>query len=324
MEKNKLTKNTKIIAEIANSHQGKISNAINLANKCIEVGADAVKFQVYSANELLHPSHKRFKHFKNQAFNSNQWNKIFRSIKKKKSKIFCDVFGEESYSIANRDQVDGFKVHSSDLINRNLINLVANSKKKLIFLSTGGSTLREISYAVKLFRQKKIKPVLLHGYQNYPTDVKDTNLNRIKLFKEIFKENCKYGYQDHIAGDNEMNFIIPFVSLSLDLDFLEKHVTLDRSKKGVDYYSSLEPKELKEFIKKAKTIEASFGQHLFTFSHQEKKYRNEVKKIWYVKNDFENTKKIESKNLIMKRPPNKKAFPIFVEEFKNFNLKKKN
>ncbi len=323
MEKNKLTRNTKIIAEIANSHQGKISNAINLANKCIEVGVDAVKFQVYSANELLHPSHKRFKHFENQAFTSNQWNKIFRNIKKKKSKIFCDVFGEESYSIANRDRVDGFKLHSSDLINRNLINLVANSKKKLIFLSTGGSTLREISYAVKLFRQKKIKPVLLHGYQSYPTDVKDTNLNRIKLFKEIFKENCKYGYQDHIAGDNEMNFIIPFVSLSLNLDFLEKHVTLDRSKKGVDYYSSLEPKELKEFIKKVKIIKTSFGRHLFTFSHQEKKYRNEVKKIWYVKNDIENTKKIESKNLIMRRPPNKKVFPIFVEELKNFNLNKK-
>ena len=146
--------------------------------------------------------------------------------------------------------------------------------------------------------------------------MKDTNLNRIKLFKEIFKENCKYGYQDHIAGDNEMNFIIPFVSLSLNLDFLEKHVTLDRSKKGVDYYSSLEPKELKEFIKKVKIIKTSFGRHLFTFSHQEKKYRNEVKKIWYVKNDIENTKKIESKNLIMRRPPNKKVFPIFVEELK--------
>ena len=88
MEKNKLTRNTKIIAEIANSHQGKISNAINLANKCIEVGVDAVKFQVYSANELLHPSHKRFKHFENQAFTSNQWNKIFRNIKKKNQRYF--------------------------------------------------------------------------------------------------------------------------------------------------------------------------------------------------------------------------------------------
>ena len=45
MEKNKLEK-TQIIAEIANSHQGKPSNAIKLANKCIEAAADAVKFQI--------------------------------------------------------------------------------------------------------------------------------------------------------------------------------------------------------------------------------------------------------------------------------------
>jgi len=165
--------------------------------------------------------------------------------------------------------------------------------------------------------------VLLHGYQSYPTDVRDTNLNRIKLFKEIFNKDCRYGYQDHIAGNDEMNFIIPFVSLSLDLDFLEKHVTLDRSKKGVDYYSSLEPKELKDFINKAKIIKSSFGHHLFTFSPQEKKYRNDIKKIWYVKNNIEKTKKVDIKNLIMKRPPNKNISPIFVEELINFDLIKK-
>ena len=88
MEKNKLNINTKIVAEIANSHQGSMLNAINLANKCIVSGADAVKFQVYSAKELLHTSHKRYDHFKKQSFNLNQWNNIFKKIKKKNQKYF--------------------------------------------------------------------------------------------------------------------------------------------------------------------------------------------------------------------------------------------
>ena len=40
MEKNLIISNTKIIAEIANSHQGEADQAIELANKCIDAGAD--------------------------------------------------------------------------------------------------------------------------------------------------------------------------------------------------------------------------------------------------------------------------------------------
>ena len=322
MEKNKLEK-TKIIAEIANSHQGKPSNAIKLANKCIDAGASAIKFQVYSANELLHSSHPRYKHFNKQSFNAFQWRDIFKKINKKKIKIFCDVFGEESFNIANNNKVDGFKIHSSDLINKNLINLISKTKNKEIFLSTGGSTLREISYAVSIFKKKKIQPVLMHGYQSYPTSINDTNLNRIIYFKNIFRNVCKYGYQDHIAGHDEMNFIIPFVSMSIDLDYIEKHVTLNRSKKGVDYYSSLEPQELRDFVNKIKIIKSSFGHHILTFSKNEKKYRSEVKKIWYSKRDIEKNEIVKKEYLTMKRPPSAKLAPFFIENIENFKTNEK-
>ena len=98
------------------------------------------------------------------------------------------------------------KIHSS-IINKNLLNLVSKIKNKEIFLSTGGSTLREISYAVSIFNKNSLCPVLLHGYQSYPTKLEDTNLNRILLFKKIFKNNCRYGFQDHISGDDEMSLL---------------------------------------------------------------------------------------------------------------------
>ena len=163
----------------------------------------------------------------------------------------------------------------------------------------------------------------MHGYQNYPTLINDTNLNRIIYFKNIFKNICKYGYQDHIAGDDEMNFIIPFASMGLGLDYIEKHVTLNRSKKGVDYYSSLEPSELKNFINKVKIIKSSFGQHILTFSKNEKKYRKGVKKIWYSKKNIEINKIIKKEDLTMKRPPNAKLAPIFIENIENFKITKK-
>ena len=322
MEKNFINSNAKIIAEIANSHQGDKNQAIRLANKCIEVGVDAIKFQVYFAEELLHVNHKRFQHFKKQSFNARDWNTIFKKVKKKNSKIYCDVFGLQSLAIAQNKKVDGFKVHSSDLINKNLLEKLCKFKNKDIFLSTGGSTLREISYAVNIFKKNKIKPILMHGHQSYPTKIKDTNLNRINLLKNIFKQNCFYGYQDHIAGDDEMSSIVPLVSLSLNIDFIEKHVTLNRAKKGVDYFSSIEPKNLKKFLIQFKQVKTSFGINQFNFSKSEKKYRYEVKKIWYLNKNLKKNEKISNKNLIMLRPPSPNIAPTFIEKFEKLKLNK--
>ena len=56
-------KKVQIIAEIANSHQGDPRNAYELAKQCFKVGADAVKFQIYFADELLVNSHSKYSHF---------------------------------------------------------------------------------------------------------------------------------------------------------------------------------------------------------------------------------------------------------------------
>ena len=40
-----------IIAEIGSNHDNSYSRAIKLINKAKEVGADAVKFQIFSANK---------------------------------------------------------------------------------------------------------------------------------------------------------------------------------------------------------------------------------------------------------------------------------
>src|SRR5262245_26765709 len=52
-----------IVAEIANAHQGDPDRALQLAREALKEGADAVKFQVYFASELLVRAHPLFDHF---------------------------------------------------------------------------------------------------------------------------------------------------------------------------------------------------------------------------------------------------------------------
>ena len=94
MAKNKLNTNTEIIAEIANAHQGNSELAKRIALEAIDNGADAIKFQIYFADELIINKHKRFNHFKSQSFSKNTWSKLLNFLKKNIN-LYCDVFGKK-------------------------------------------------------------------------------------------------------------------------------------------------------------------------------------------------------------------------------------
>ena len=121
-----------IIAEIANSHQGSPKNAENLAIKSLEAGANAVKFQIYFADELLAQNHPRFSHFKKQSFNESEWLKLINKVKKK-GKVYCDIFGLKAFKLAKKLNVHGYKIHSSDLLNYFLLKKVSKEKKNFFY-----------------------------------------------------------------------------------------------------------------------------------------------------------------------------------------------
>lgn len=313
-------KKIEIIAEIANTHQGDMDYAISLAKKCILAGANAVKFQIYFADELLIKDHPKYSHFKKQSFSSNQWFKLF-TILKNKIKIYADIFGLKALNIAQNSNLDGYKIHSSDLTNKIILEKF-NDKKKKYFLSCGGSNLTEIAYAVRILNRKKIKPILMHGFQAYPTDIDDTNLNRLKLLKEIFKDNCHYGYQDHISGSDNMNMIVPQLAIPLGIGFIEKHVILKRHEKRIDYYSSIEPKNFSKFVYQVRDSETALGTNNYSFSKKELKYRNEVKKFWVAASNLKKNTIVQKKDFVMKRVHNNQINNIFLEDIIKKKLKK--
>ena len=313
MEKNKLKKKVEVIAEIANAHQGSAKIAYKLACAFHAAGADAVKLQIYFADELLSINHPRYSHFKKQSFSVKIWNKLINDIKKKKIKIYCDVFGVKAFEVANNNNVDGFKIHSSDLNNLQLINLIKKTNKK-IFLSTGGSTISEVAYAVKLLTNQNRKPILLHGFQSYPTKISNCDISKIQVLKKIFQNKCQYGYQDHVSAEDNFNYVSPILAINQGAEYIEKHVTFNRSKKGVDYYSSLEPQEFKNFLLMIKNYEKSFIKSNFSFFTDEIKYRQEVKKIWFSKRKLKKGHKVKLNDLIMKRPKSNEINPISVNK----------
>ena len=303
-----------IIAEIANAHQGNKVNALNLAKAAFKANAHSVKFQIYFAHEFLSKKHERYDHFKKQSFNRNQWVWIIKKLRKtsKKKFIYADVFGLDALKLAIKLNLDGVKIHSSDLSNLELINHLKNYKKK-IFISCGGSTFLEIYNVINFLRDRNI--ILLHGFQSYPTSIEDANFKKLRDIKNFFGDKFSYGYQDHTSGGSVYNIYLCLISLGFDIQYLEKHITFDRKKKGVDYFSSLEPAKFKSFVDIILKASISTNKKNLWFSKKELTYRDQVKKNWVAIKNIEKEQKLSFSNIKMLRHPDSVINPLNMKKY---------
>jgi N,N'-diacetyllegionaminate synthase len=289
-----------IIAEVANAHQGDPAQALKIAEGALAAGADAVKFQIYSAPELLVRAHPRYEHFKKQSFDRAVWVDLIKSIKDKGARVYCDVFGLDALDIALANHADGIKVHSSDLANTPMLLRLAGAGKRT-FLSVGASTAGEIAYALRQVARPNNRPVLLHGFQSYPTEVGDSCLSRLGWLRDQFGTVADIGYQDHVAGDDPFAFHLPLLAMGLGAGVIEKHVTLDRAAQGVDWYSSLNPDEFARFVETVRRAESAMGVRPDGFSAPERDYRRTVKKHWVAARPLEAGHVVSFQDLICKR-----------------------
>ena len=103
-----------------------------------------------------------------------------------------------------------------------------------MFLAVGGSTFEEINISISYIstRSEHAKIVVLFGYQAYPTQLSDNNLRTLKTLRDLFGGTVEYGFMDHTSGDDPAGLTLPSLALALGCEYIEKHVTDDRAKKG--------------------------------------------------------------------------------------------
>ena len=268
-----------VIAEIACSHNGKISQLKKLIRDASISGADIVQFQIWNLKYMMSPNNKIFKKLKKIEFNEANWINIIKFTRKNfpKLKIFCCFYEHTSFSLMKKIKIDGIKINSSDLTNPLVLQQALKSNKN-INLSIGGSSFEEINYAIKILKKnKKNKINIMYGIQNFPTKLNDINLIRLKQLKELFK--LPIGYQDHMSYDSPYRNHLCFMAMAMGVKILEKHICYTRMRGSFDYESALLGYEFKKFVKEVKDFKNSLGKSISKkFSNSEKKYREFQKK----------------------------------------------
>lgn len=252
-----------IIAEIGNNHNGDINLAFKLVDAAVAAGADSVKFQLRDMQELY--GLEKYNNNESEDLGSEYTQdilakfqlskedlfKVFDYAKSKNIMPFCTPWDNKSLYDLNVYGVEAFKVASADLTNHQLLDSMTSLSKPII-CSTGMATELEIAQAVKLFKDRSAKFILLHCNSTYPAPFKDINLkymDRLKLLGSEF-----VGYSGHERGIS-----IALAAAARGAKVIEKHFTLDRNMEGNDHRVSLLPAEFKSMVESIREVELALG-----------------------------------------------------------------
>ena len=270
---------TFIVAEMACSHEGNI----NLARKIIDVAAnakaDAIQLQIWSLAHMMSPQRKEYGLLQNIEFSQDEWRDLVNYSRKKypQMQVYVCVYEHSTIEFIDSLGIDCFKLNSSDLSNPLVLEKVAKTGKP-INLSVGASTIAEIKSAldkIKLISQAAI--TLMYGHQSFPTKPENVHMSYMNKLGNLFE--LPVGYQDHCDADDESAFWLPAASIGIGVTVLEKHITHDRSKKGIDHESALNPDEFVKFVEMVRTIDKAKGMATpRSFTDDEIKYREFQKK----------------------------------------------
>ena len=253
-----------IIAEIGNNHNGNIDNALELIKIAKDIGVDAVKFQVKNieksfSKELLDSSYvndnsfgKTYREHKQALeFSKEQLIDLYNFSNKIGITCFSTPFDTDSVELLESINNSIYKISSFHVTDLPLVEKVAKTQKPII-MSTGMSSIDEIDKAVELIRNHNDQLILLQCTSCYPTNDEDVNLSVIPSLKN--KYNCPIGYSGHERG-----IAICTSAVALGACVIERHFTLDRTLKGPDHASSIEPIGMKDIVTRSKKIFNALG-----------------------------------------------------------------
>ena len=235
-----------IVAEIASNWEGNFSKAQKLIQESKNAGTNAVKFQMWRANDLYNNKHPNWKFIKKSEITFEKAKKLKQIADKTGIEFFCSAFYPEAIKFLEKLKVKRYKIASRTCLLKDPYSLETLQEKSLtkkpVIISMGmGGNKNKIK---KIFFKNKI--TFCYCISEYPT-----TLNKIK-----WNEATKYdGFSDHTLG-----IIAPIIFAMLKKRnnakniVIEKHVKLKNSK-GPDASSSIDTDELKQLVRHIRNIE---------------------------------------------------------------------
>lgn len=299
------------IAEAGVNHNGSTELALELVEAAVAAGADAIKFQTFTADEInTKKAPKSTYHIQTTGDDADQsWYELLKtqemSLKmhetlmqkcRDENIIFMSTpYGKYSADLLNDLGVSAYKIASTDLNNYPFLRYVA-SKGRPMIISTAMSSFDEAAEAVRTIEGAGLQDLaVLQCTGNYPSTFEDAHLRVIQTLHDNL--NVISGYSDHTP-----DLFNPVAAVALGAAIIEKHFTLDRNLDGPDHRMSLDPKELKDTILAVRNTRQALGQAEKKVLENETENRSKLRKSIVTISDVAKGTTLTENHVSMKRP----------------------
>lgn len=276
-----------ITYEAGPTHDG-VETAIRLVQEAAQAGADAVKFQIFDADRLVADQKQLFTYsilrdratgeleetseplhaiLKRRCLEPDQWRKVKAHADACGLAFFATIGFEEDLSLLMELGCHSVKIASADVDHAPLLRLAARSGLN-VQLDTGNAEISEIANAVEILEREGCDSIIIHQCPSgYPARLPSICLRMITALRERFP-SYPIAYSDH-TPEADMDI----AALALGANLVEKTITLDRTTPSVEHVFSLEPPEMKGFIRRLRDVETALGSQDRRITDEQKQSR---------------------------------------------------
>ena len=233
------------IAEIGSNWEGSLSIGKKIIKECKNSDADAVKFQMWRAEDL-YPSHPLFKKIKKTELSFKNVEKLKNYADSIGIEFFCSVFYPEAVDFLQTLGVKKYKIASRTCTLKDPLSLetlaAVNNTRKPVLVSMGmGGNKKFIQTSLS-----KNKTTFCYCISDYP----------LKIEKIDWNNAIKYsGLSDHTIGISTPILFSGLMKMKNHKQIIiEKHVKLPNSK-SLDASTSLDINQFKIMNESFRSIE---------------------------------------------------------------------
>jgi N-acetylneuraminate synthase len=281
-----------IIAEVSGNHGGDLSRALEIIDAAADAGADAVKFQTYTADTITIDSDapafritdghelwggRTLYDLYTEAHTPWEWHgALFERARERGIIPFSSPFDSTAVDLLESLDAPAYKIASLEIGDTGLLRAVAATGKPVI-LSNGAATMVELAEATATLRSAGAASItVLSCVSSYPADPREANVRSIPILRDALGVNV--GFSDHTPGIG-----VSLAAIALGATVVEKHLTLSRAQGGVDAQFSLEPHELAMLVTEARRTWEALGSPVPVMTPGEAESRGLRRSLWVVR-----------------------------------------
>jgi sialic acid synthase SpsE len=258
------------IADVGANHDGELERAYRLIELAHEAGADAAKFQHFSAPAIV--SQRGFDDLGAGLAHQARWEKPvvetyadaslpaeWTPLLAQRCREVGIDFMTSPYDHAAVEAVTPYvaalKIGSGDITWIEIVRDIGG-RGKPVLLATGASDEADVDRAMVALRERTDQIVLMQCNTNYtadPSNLEHVNLG-VLLGWAARHPDAVLGLSDHTPGH-----LTVCAAVALGARVFEKHLTDDNARTGPDHAFAMTPRTWREMVEAARATDAALG-----------------------------------------------------------------